>query len=172
MIYCSQCLTRSKTANCKQAGTEAANIPTGRKARDTMNAYRQQQLRAAELIESGATAEQVAEVFGWTERAEPERIETGDKRTLTPRRKCGIIKSIRRYIIRRKRTEEVHTMTIYGRSITNKDMRDIADYMDDALREELHSQLAPCSNDEFLREYINRDPDIMDILRNEFDFRL
>ena len=38
-----------------------------------MNAYRQQQLRAAELIEQGATAEQIAEVYGWTKtRAEPE----------------------------------------------------------------------------------------------------
>ena len=38
-----------------------------------MNEYRQQQLRAAELIEHGATAEQVAAVYGWTKtRAEPE----------------------------------------------------------------------------------------------------
>ena len=38
-----------------------------------MNAYRQQQLRAAELIEQGATAEQIAAVYGWTKtRAEPE----------------------------------------------------------------------------------------------------
>ena len=41
-----------------------------------MNAYRQQQLRAAELIEQGATAEQIAEVYGWTKtRVEPEPIE-------------------------------------------------------------------------------------------------
>ena len=41
-----------------------------------MNAYRQQQLRAAELIEQGATAEQVAAVYGWTKtRADPEPIE-------------------------------------------------------------------------------------------------
>lgn len=38
-----------------------------------MNEYRQQQLRAAELIEQGATAEQIAEVFNWTKsRAAPE----------------------------------------------------------------------------------------------------
>lgn len=41
-----------------------------------MNEYRLQQLRAAELIEQGATAEQIAEVYGWTKtRAEPEPIE-------------------------------------------------------------------------------------------------
>lgn len=41
-----------------------------------MNAYRQQQLRAAALIEQGATAEQIAAVYGWTKsRAAPEPIE-------------------------------------------------------------------------------------------------
>ena len=41
---------------------------------DIMNAYRQQQLSAAELIEQGATAEQIAAVYGWTKtRAEPEQ---------------------------------------------------------------------------------------------------
>lgn len=80
-----------------------------------MNAYRQQQLAAAALIDSGDyTAEQVAEVFGWIkpkhkppERAAPERSgttrqQTGDKNALTPRRKCGIIKAIRRYVRRWK----------------------------------------------------------------------
>lgn len=38
-----------------------------------MNKYRKQQLRAAELIEQGATAEQIAAVYGWTKtRADPE----------------------------------------------------------------------------------------------------
>ena len=38
-----------------------------------MNEYRKQQLRAAELIEQCATAEQVAAVYGWTKtRADPE----------------------------------------------------------------------------------------------------
>lgn len=72
-----------------------------------MNAYRKQQLQAAELIEQGATAEQIAEVYGWTKtRADPEPIETGDKRTLTQRRKCGIIKAMRRYIHRWKQKQE------------------------------------------------------------------
>lgn len=61
-------------------------------------------------------------------------------------------------------------MTVYGRAITDDDMRNIADYMDDTLREELHGKLAPCSNEKFLCEYIKRDPDILEILRNEFDF--
>ena len=73
-----------------------------------MNAYRQQQLAAAALIDSGDyTAEQIAEIYGWTARTVPERSETGDKMTLTPRRKCGVIKAIRRHVRRWKRKQEV-----------------------------------------------------------------
>lgn len=71
-----------------------------------------------------------------------------------------------------RKNEEEKKMTIYGRAITDADMHIIADYMDDALRESLHSELAPCSPEEFLTEYIKRDPDIMDILRREFDFEI
>lgn len=77
-----------------------------------MNAYRQKQLAAAALIESGHyTAEQIAEIYGWTKsHAAPERPETSDKMTLTPRRKCGIIKAMRRYIRRWKRKQDGKTM--------------------------------------------------------------
>lgn len=78
-----------------------------------MNAYRQQQLRAAHLIEQGTTAEQIAAVYGWI-RGEPEQPETGDKRTLTPRRKCGIIKTIRRHIRRVKKSRRAKTMKTYA----------------------------------------------------------
>ena len=61
-------------------------------------------------------------------------------------------------------------MTIHGRTITDKDMRIIAGYMIDEIREKLHSELAPCSNEKFLSEYIKQDPELLDILRNEFDF--
>ena len=135
-----------------------------------MTEWRKQQLRAAALIEQGATAEQVAAVYGWIDKPAPEQIETGDKRTLTPRRKCGIIKAITRHVRRWKRKQEGKTMTIYGRAITNEDMQNIAGYMIDEIREELHGKLAPCSNEKFLHEYIKQDPDILEILRNEFDF--
>jgi hypothetical protein len=78
-----------------------------------MNAYRQQQLRAAALIEQGADAEQIASVYGWI-RGEPEPIETGDKKTLTAPRKCGIIKAIRRHVRRMKKTGG-KTMKTYTR---------------------------------------------------------
>ena len=76
-----------------------------------MNEYRFQQLRAAELIEQGATAEQIAEVYGWTARAAPiQSVQTGYNCTLTVPRKCGIIKAIRRHVRRWKRKQEGKTM--------------------------------------------------------------
>ena len=61
-------------------------------------------------------------------------------------------------------------MTIHGRKITDEDMRNISGYMDDEIREELHGHLAPCSHEDFLKAYIERDPDIIPILENEFEF--
>lgn len=63
-------------------------------------------------------------------------------------------------------------MTIYGRRITDKDMSNIASYMDDDIREDLHGDLAPCSNEEFINEYLKRDPEFMDLLKTEFEFKL
>lgn len=67
-----------------------------------MNAYRQQQLRAAALIEQGATAEQVAEVFGWIkpkhkppERAAPERSEPPRTK---PKRKSKLLRILCRLL--------------------------------------------------------------------------
>lgn len=61
-------------------------------------------------------------------------------------------------------------MTIYGRKITQEDMDNIASYMDDEIREELHAELAPCEPEEFLKRYIEEDSDFLEILQNEFDF--
>lgn len=61
-------------------------------------------------------------------------------------------------------------MTIHGRKITDADMHDISAYMDDAIREELHGQLAPCEPEVFLKAYIERDPEILPILENEFEY--
>lgn len=59
-----------------------------------MNAYRQQQLRAAALIEQGATAEQVAEVYGWI-RGKPEPIEQPKPK---PKRKSKLLRILRRLL--------------------------------------------------------------------------
>lgn len=61
-----------------------------------MNAYRQQQLRAAELIEQGATAEQIAAVYGWTKtRAAPEQIEQLKPK---PKRKSKLLRILCRLL--------------------------------------------------------------------------
>lgn len=47
-------------------------------------------------------------------------------------------------------------------------MDTIAIYMDDDIREAVHFDLAPCSPEEFLAEYIRRDPSFEELLKIEF----
>ena len=61
-------------------------------------------------------------------------------------------------------------MTIYERKITQDDMDNIATYMDDEIRERLHSELAPCEPEEFLAAYLEKDPEFEELLGREFDF--
>ena len=61
-------------------------------------------------------------------------------------------------------------MKIFNRTITNDDMNNIASYMNDEIREQLHSKLAPCTHENFIKEYLKIDPDFIDILKSEFDF--
>jgi hypothetical protein len=121
----------------------------------------------AEFIEACVYASGLAYMCGYSEAARAiAQYATCDKKTLTTGGKGDTIKTT----ARQGEKQEGKTMTIYGRAITNEDMRNIAGYMDDEIREELHGKLAPCSNEKFLREYIKRDPEILEILRNEFDF--
>lgn len=58
-------------------------------------------------------------------------------------------------------------------TILNDDLMDtIASYMDDAIREDLHTELAPCTHEEFITAYIDRDPDFIELLKNEFGYIL
>lgn len=52
--------------------------------------------------------------------------------------------------------------------VTYTDMEIIADYMDDCLREYIHSHYSPCTPEKFLREYIRREPSFEDVLKREF----
>lgn len=61
-------------------------------------------------------------------------------------------------------------MTIYGRKITDDDMETIGSYMNDAIREELHAKIAGCTAEEFISAYLERDPDFITLLENEFRF--
>ncbi|MBR6163343.1 hypothetical protein IKQ26_05610 [bacterium] len=61
-------------------------------------------------------------------------------------------------------------MTIYGRKITDADMSNIASFMNDEIREKLHSELAPCKPEEFIREYLKIDHTFLFTLEKNFDF--
>lgn len=48
----------------------------------------------------------------------------------------------------------------------------IVNYMDDEIRETVHSEIAPCTEEEFLSRYIELDPDFERLLKNEFGIEL
>lgn len=55
----------------------------------------------------------------------------------------------------------------------DKNMMDrIAVYMDDEKREQVHFELAPCEPEEFLKRYLELDPEFKDILETEFSIEL
>lgn len=48
----------------------------------------------------------------------------------------------------------------------------IATYMDDEKREEIHNEFAPCEPIVFLKEYLKIDPDFEALLNSEFSIEL
>ena len=44
----------------------------------------------------------------------------------------------------------------------------IATYMNDEIREQVNTELAPCSQDEYMRRYLELDPEFADLLGSEF----
>lgn len=52
--------------------------------------------------------------------------------------------------------------------INNNLMGAIVGYMDDEVREQVHMELAPCTNEEFLKRYSELVPGFEDILKGEF----
>lgn len=65
-------------------------------------------------------------------------------------------------------------MTRNGKKINlnQKLMDKIASYMDDEKRETIHFELAPCEPEEFLKRYLEVDPDFEELLKSEFDIEL
>jgi len=63
--------------------------------------------------------------------------------------------------------------TVHGKALNNSNniMDAIATYMDDDIRETVHAELAPCTNDEFIARYLELDPDFEEFLVSEFNFR-
>lgn len=56
--------------------------------------------------------------------------------------------------------------------IDQKTMDAIAVYMDDDKREQVHFELALCDPEEFLKRYLELDPDFEDVLKSEFGIEL
>jgi hypothetical protein len=65
-------------------------------------------------------------------------------------------------------------MLRFGRRFELKQelMDNIATYMDDDIREDLHCKLAPCEPELFLQEYIKRDPKFERLLWEEFGIEM
>ena len=58
------------------------------------------------------------------------------------------------------------------KEITNNLMDTIATYMDDEMRETVHNEIAPCTNEEFLKRYCELDENFEELLKNEFSIEL
>lgn len=56
--------------------------------------------------------------------------------------------------------------------IDQKTMDAIAVYMDNDKRERVHFELAPCEPEEFLKRYLELDPDFDNVLKLEFSIDL
>lgn len=56
--------------------------------------------------------------------------------------------------------------------IDQKTMDAIAVYMDDKKRERVHFELAPCEPEDFLKRYLELDPDFEKVLKSEFDVEM
>ena len=56
--------------------------------------------------------------------------------------------------------------------ITQELMSTIATYMDDEIREKVHFELAPCTPEEFLKRYVELDPDFEELLKSEFSIEM
>lgn len=56
--------------------------------------------------------------------------------------------------------------------IDQKIMDAIAVYMDDDKREQVNFELAPCDPEEFLKRYLELDPDFEDVLKSDFNISI
>ena len=52
--------------------------------------------------------------------------------------------------------------------VTQELMNTISSYMDDEIREQVHGELAPCEPEEFLRGYLELDPEFLELLESFF----
>lgn len=56
--------------------------------------------------------------------------------------------------------------------LTQEELDNIAIYMNDEIRKDVAFDLAPCTPEEFLKEYVNRDEQFEDLLKSEFSITM
>lgn len=56
--------------------------------------------------------------------------------------------------------------------LTQEQLDIIATYMDDEIREQVHSELAPCTPEAFLNRYLELEPNFKELLLSEFHVTL
>ena len=56
--------------------------------------------------------------------------------------------------------------------ITKSKFETIASYMNDEIREQVHAELAPCTETEFMERYLELDEDFYNLLNSEFGIPL
>lgn len=94
------------------------------------------------------------------------------KKLLTIVLHWSIIKTTKENKTKKRKAETI--MTKYGKEykMNEEEWENIASYMNDEIREDLHFEMAPCEPEEFLRAYVEKDPDFEELLNSEFSIEL
>ena len=71
-----------------------------------------------------------------------------------------------------KELEQYFIDIYYETHITKQEMDALVSYMDDDVREKVHFELAPCTNEAFLIRYIELVPEFEDMMENNFSVAL
>lgn len=58
------------------------------------------------------------------------------------------------------------------REVNQVRLDEIAVYMNDEIREQVHAELAPCTPDEFLTRYLQLDCELINLLLSEFNIEI
>lgn len=58
------------------------------------------------------------------------------------------------------------------REVNQVSLDEIAGYMNDEIREQVHAELAPCTPEEFLTRYLQLDCEFINLLLSEFNIEI
>ena len=58
------------------------------------------------------------------------------------------------------------------REVNQVSLDEIAGYMNDEIREQVHAELAPCTPEEFLTRYLQLDCEFINVLLSEFNIEI